>query len=844
MEVSMNRHKWSSTILVLSLVLVLLPTGAWANSSATIRFVPSITAAEVGDTINVDIETDDVSELYAIEVHVAFDVARLQVLDDNPTEAGIQILPGSLFPKSDPSYVVLNQADNTAGTIDFAITLLAPEAPLSGSGTLATIRMAARMAGTAQMSWAFTQMADGDGQTIAHTATDVQIEIAEPDSEPEPVPGKNCVDQIANGGFEATSHWYMPATPHVANYTTADKHSGSRSMRLGIEPGDPDVYSYSPAYYKLSVPANATSVTLTFWARRFTQDPPKAPPDPTTDLYNPGEIIEGTYDWNAKSRRARNDWQELLILQQDCFNWLATLMRTLSNDGVWAQHNYDLSVFAGQDILLYFNVINNGDGERTWMYVDDVQVQACYDDGPCVELVRNRSFEWTAYWAHPNTPRPANYTTAAAHSGSRSMRLGIVPPTADTYSHSSAYQAIQIPAGAPSPSLSFWYKAHSQEPPRSDWKNYDWSSYDPSQVINDGKTTDKCCGEVDWQEMLLLDENYRIVSGGVVLRQVRNDGLWKQVTYDLSPYKGMTIVLYFNVINDGDGQRTWMYVDDVSINLCGYQVRIDPASRQVALGAAFTMDVRAENIANLYGFDATVRFNPAILEIVDANASKPGIQANLGDWLPTSTHVVTNTADNTSGTLHVVASLVAPAPALSGSGDLISIPFRAKATGSTSVYLSALKLVDASAAVIPAEASGGQVTVTTGQATLAGKVLLEGRANHSGTEVRLGSQTTTSTADGSYSMLTAAGTYTLTFSHAAYLSQSVVVTGVAGTTTTVPEVTLLGGDVNGDATIDILDLVAIGAQFGSHSPDPATADVNGDGVVDIIDIVLVAKNFQ
>ena len=44
--------------------------------------------------------------------------------------------------------------------------------------------------------------------------------------------------------------------------------------------------------------------------------------------------------------------------------------------------------------------------------------------------------------------------------------------------------------------------------------------------------------------------------------------------------------------------------------------------------------------------------------------------------------------------------------------------------------------------------------------------------------------------------------------------------------------------------IDIFDLVAVGAQFGSATPDPPTVDVNGDGKVDIIDIVLVAKNFQ
>ena len=172
-----------------------------------------------------------------------------------------------------------------------------------------------------------------------------------------------------------------------------------------------------------------------------------------------------------------------------------------------------------------------------------------------------------------------------------------------------------------------------------------------------------------------------------------------------------------------------------------------------------------------------------------------------------------------------------------------AIPFRAKAAGSTPIYLSALKLVDANAVVIPAQTADGQVTVTTDQATLTGRVLLEGRTNHSGTEVRLNGRSATTSADGSYSLAVAAGTHTMTFSHAAYLSQSMVVTGLAGTTTTVPDVTLLAGDVNGDGEIDILDLSAVGSQFGSTSPSPPETDLNADGRVDIIDIVLVAKNF-
>ncbi len=50
-------------------------------------------------------------------------------------------------------------------------------------------------------------------------------------------------------------------------------------------------------------------------------------------------------------------------------------------------------------------------------------------------------------------------------------------------------------------------------------------------------------------------------------------------------------------------------------------------------------------------------------------------------------------------------------------------------------------------------------------------------------------------------------------------------------------------DVNGDNTVNILDLVFVGRQFGATPPDNPAADVNGDGTVDILDIVLIGQHF-
>jgi len=50
-------------------------------------------------------------------------------------------------------------------------------------------------------------------------------------------------------------------------------------------------------------------------------------------------------------------------------------------------------------------------------------------------------------------------------------------------------------------------------------------------------------------------------------------------------------------------------------------------------------------------------------------------------------------------------------------------------------------------------------------------------------------------------------------------------------------------DVNGDNTVDILDLLSVGRQFGATPPDKPAADINGDGTVDISDLVLIGRHF-
>jgi len=95
---------------------------------------------DMGERVEVDIGVRDVTDLYSAWLQVSFDPSVLQVqdADPRPSAPGVQIEPGDFL---DPvnQFVVVNGADNTAGTIEFAVTQVHPAEGRSGSGVLATV---------------------------------------------------------------------------------------------------------------------------------------------------------------------------------------------------------------------------------------------------------------------------------------------------------------------------------------------------------------------------------------------------------------------------------------------------------------------------------------------------------------------------------------------------------------------------------------------------------------------------------------------------------------------------------------------------------------------------------
>jgi hypothetical protein len=144
-------------------------------------------------------------------------------------------------------------------------------------------------------------------------------------------------------------------------------------------------------------------------------------------------------------------------------------------------------------------------------------------------IVSNPGFETGAF---------APWTTAGAvlpvivGSGAHAVRAR--PGSPSPYNGDSNFkQTIAVPASGGT--LSYWYNPHSP----------DTLTYDQQQA------------------------QIRNTSGAVlatVMNVCSNSGVWTQKTFNMAPYAGTTVVLYFNVHDDNwPSDPSYMLVDDITV---------------------------------------------------------------------------------------------------------------------------------------------------------------------------------------------------------------------------------------------------------------------------------------
>lgn len=141
-------------------------------AGATTAIMLDPTAAQLStctETAQTIVKVAQVEGLYSSSVELTFDPTLLAVVDADSTQSGVQVTP-----LADYGFMVINQVDNSAGTIQFATSLM----NLSGDEPLFEMTWQIKAAGESPLLFTLSEMVDTDSNIIPHVAQQGSITIA------------------------------------------------------------------------------------------------------------------------------------------------------------------------------------------------------------------------------------------------------------------------------------------------------------------------------------------------------------------------------------------------------------------------------------------------------------------------------------------------------------------------------------------------------------------------------------------------------------------------------------------------------------------------------------------
>ena len=150
-------------------------------------------------------------------------------------------------------------------------------------------------------------------------------------------------------------------------------------------------------------------------------------------------------------------------------------------------------------------------------------------------------------------------------------------------------------------------------------------------------------------------------------------------------------------------------------------VSLQPSSTAPFPDDTVTVDVVvADGVKDLYGAQMQISFNPAVLQVQDADDVTVGVQVQVGPLLAAEDIntpgpdflMPQNTADNTLGRITFTIAQLYPATAVNQGGVLATITFKAQeAPGQSTLSFLNLVLTDIDGQAIPSSPSGSIIFV-------------------------------------------------------------------------------------------------------------------------------------
>jgi hypothetical protein len=159
---------------------------------------------------------------------------------------------------------------------------------------------------------------------------------------------------------------------------------------------------------------------------------------------------------------------------------------------------------------------------------------------------------------------------------------------------------------------------------------------------------------------------------------------------------GSTNVNIFDLVLVGGnygqtGPKPWPMIVQM-VPDTGARVIAAPSQHVVNEGDTFTVNIRIEDAPELFGAAFKLRFDPAVLEVQDADPNRPDVQIEIGNFPVTLSDIeagqgiaIPNRADNVNGEVVYAATRYGTEPASGSSGVLARITFRAIASGKVSL---------------------------------------------------------------------------------------------------------------------------------------------------------------
>ena len=150
----------------------------------------------------------------------------------------------------------------------------------------------------------------------------------------------NCINFLLNGGMENDAGWHLTSGSLPSQYSST-AYTGNQGLLLGPPPSiNPNMeQTFSTAWQVVTLPEDAT--TLTFWY-----------------LPQTGSIMD-----------ADRQYAGLVDLQGET---ITLFLSNRDSADSWQSYTADVSMYRGETLGVYFGVRNDGLGNTTRMYVDEI----------------------------------------------------------------------------------------------------------------------------------------------------------------------------------------------------------------------------------------------------------------------------------------------------------------------------------------------------------------------------------------------------------------------------------------------------------------------------------------